>query len=127
MLKKLRGWLQKQCRLDEDKIDVLGFLLAALTGALLVFGVTLFFYEVTYVHKYRYYSPHTWQVLLIHPEMLLVLSPALNLLLLTLRGLCRNERSYTRYTLAAALVLLVSAVIIALGNMFFWPFYNSLP
>ena len=41
---KLHGWLQKQCRPDEDKIDVLTMLLAVLTGLLLMLGLRLFFY-----------------------------------------------------------------------------------
>lgn len=69
---KLRDWLSRQSRSDEDRIDVLTMLLALRCG-------------------------------------------------------CHDERTYTRWTLAAALVLVVSAVIIALGNIFFWPFYENLP
>ena len=124
---KLRGWLQKQCRPDEDKIDVLTMLLAVLTGLLLMLGLRLFFYEIVYLHKYRYYPLHTWQMFLARPDILLLLSPALNFPVLALRCGCHDERIYTRWTLAAALVLVVSAMIIALGNIFFWPFYESLP
>lgn len=126
----LRGWLQKQCRPGDDKndkIDVLGMLLAVLTGLLLFWGMHLFFFEVVYLHKYTYPSPHTWQVLLARPDMLLVLSPALNLLLLALRGRCRSAQRYARLTQAAVLLVVVSAVIIAVGSALFWPYCETLP
>jgi len=124
---KCRVWLKKQLDPGDDKIDVVGLALAALTGLLLFFAVFLFCYEVAYVHKFRYYSPHTWHVLLRRPDLLLVLMPALNLPLLVMRARSRNARQYRRWTLAAALVLLVSAVILVVGCRLFYAFSLTLP
>ena len=121
------NFLQKQLCVDEDKIDVLTFVLVALTAVLLVLSVPLFCLEVGMLHKYVYYGYRSWYVLLKRPYMLLLLCPALNFPIFVLRERSRTNQAYRRWTLAVVVLLLVSAVILIVGGKLFFAFYETLP
>lgn len=127
-LKKMRGWFVKSMHEPptEEYADYLGFILFALSLLLLFYGFYLFDLELTYIRKFSGFSSR-WQALHSRPDRLLLFSPTLVWLVLALRKLCRGRRAYYVGMLAALLILIFSAIFIALDGAAFSDFYETLP